>query len=141
MQEHPLEHARRWLGQARADFEAAEANCAETRYSLACFLCQQTAEKALKAMLIWLNGDYPRRHVIGDLLSELNLVDSTSAKKLSESSDLDIYYQSTRYPDAIGGAIPAATFHRRQAELAIQLAREVLDVAGEVLADAENDEN
>ncbi len=133
MQEHPLEHARRWLGQAHADFEAAEANSAQKRYSLACFLSQQSAEKALKAALIWERGDYPRNHVIGDLVAELRKADEPLASRLDEASSLDVYYQSTRYPDAIGGAIPAATFHDREAKLAIDLAREVLEAVEELL--------
>ena len=138
MQEHPLEHARRWLSQAHADFEAAEANVAAQRYSLACFLCQQSAEKALKAALIWLRGDYPRQHIIGKLIEELALADVATAERLKASSELDLYYQSTRYPDAIGGAIPAATFHNRQASLAIDLAKDVLEIVDAILIEAQN---
>lgn len=54
-----------WLRYAREDIEGAEALLsipprAVPRHS--CFLSQQSAEKALKAALIFLQIDYPRTH-------------------------------------------------------------------------------
>lgn len=44
-----------WLSKARADFEVAQLLRTSTprHWGIACFLCQQAAEKMLKAYLVW----------------------------------------------------------------------------------------
>ncbi len=74
------------------------------------------------------SGDVPRAHAIADLLRELSTTDAMLAEQFREATALDPFYVSTRYPDAIGGAIPAASFHRAEAELALSRARHVLDL-------------
>lgn len=44
--------ARRWLEQAQDDLHWADHLAGEGAYNIACFLCQQSAEKALKALLL-----------------------------------------------------------------------------------------
>lgn len=46
-----LDEARRWLSQAQYDLQAARVNEQNGIYAWACFLCQQSADKALKAFL------------------------------------------------------------------------------------------
>ncbi len=134
MQEHPLEHARRWLRQAQEDCAVAAELVKEKRYNVACFLAQQSAEKAIKALLFWLKGDHPRLHAIGTLLEELATVNPELAQRLHEASALDAYYLSTRYPDALDGALPATSFFEKEARLALERTRDVLDVAEEELS-------
>lgn len=136
MQEHPLELARRWFAQASADAEIARRVCTEQRYDLTLFLCQQAAEKAVKALLIWYRGDYARTHVIGDLLVELREAEPAAADELSGLQALDAYYQSTRYPDALGGAVPALTFQKEEAQLGLDRLREAISVIAARLDDA-----
>jgi HEPN domain-containing protein len=66
--EHYIE-ARRWLRYAVEDLRAAESSLSfdgvQPRH--VCWLAQQAAEKALKAVLIFEQLDYPRRHDL-DLL-------------------------------------------------------------------------
>ncbi len=68
-----LTEVRRWLRFAREDLAAAQASL---RYHgfvprQACFLAQQAAEKAPKAILVFLQVDFPRRH---DLDALRNLI-------------------------------------------------------------------
>jgi HEPN domain-containing protein len=49
MKLEPAVEARRWLLQAEQDLDDAEFNLKGRRYNVACFLAQQSAEKALKA--------------------------------------------------------------------------------------------
>jgi HEPN domain-containing protein len=128
MQQHPAELARRWLAQARDDLASARYLFERRQFATCCFLCQQSAEKALKGLLHWRCGDFPRTHVIGDLLGELATVDAQTASSLADATGLDPFYTTTRYPDAIGGAIPAASFHRDEALLALRRAEAVLGV-------------
>ena len=46
-----LDEARRWFSQARYDLQAARVNEQNGIYAWTCFLCQQSAQKALKACL------------------------------------------------------------------------------------------
>lgn len=49
MKRAPLDEARRWFAQAQRDLDDARYAAHGSRYNLACFLAQQSAEKALKA--------------------------------------------------------------------------------------------
>jgi HEPN domain-containing protein len=64
---------RRWLQFAREDLTAAESllHQADTISRHPCWLAQQAAEKALKAVLVFLQIDFPRRH---DLDALRNLI-------------------------------------------------------------------
>ena len=64
---------KRWLRYAEEDLLAAEAALEARRMAPrhACWLAQQSAEKAIKAVLIFLQIDFPRRH---DLDALRNLV-------------------------------------------------------------------
>ena len=59
-----LEETRRWLRYAQEDLLAAEAMLAATRARPrhVCWLAQQAAEKAIKAVLVFLQIDFPRTH-------------------------------------------------------------------------------
>lgn len=65
--------AARWLAKATDDLAVADlllANPVGVNWA-ACFHAEQAAEKALKALLVWLGIDFPRTHVlerIADLL-------------------------------------------------------------------------
>ncbi len=68
-----LLEVQRWLRYAQEDMAAAEVMLEQTAIAPrhACWLAQQAAEKALKAVLVFLQIDFPRRH---DLDALRNLV-------------------------------------------------------------------
>ena len=138
MQPHPAELAAAWYAQACDDLLSARALLEAERFGTCCFLSQQAAEKALKALLNLLGGDHPRTHTIAGLVNELARLSPTLDLAFREATALDPFYVSTRYPDAIGGAIPAASFHRAEAELALQRARDVVDVVATLLPKADD---
>ena len=59
-----LLETRRWLRYAREDLEAAEGmlESASILPRHVCWLAQQAAEKAIKAVLVFLQIDFPRSH-------------------------------------------------------------------------------
>jgi HEPN domain-containing protein len=68
-----LAETRRWLSYAQEDLEAAEALVEQQTVvpRHICWLAQQAAEKALKAVLVFLGVEFPRRH---DLDALRNLI-------------------------------------------------------------------
>jgi len=56
--------ARRWMSFAQEDLEAAEGVAAQWNAAPrhACWLAQQAVEKALKAILVYLQIDFPKSH-------------------------------------------------------------------------------
>lgn len=69
----PIEEARRWLRFAHEDLRAAEAllQRSDSVPRHVCWLAQQAAEKAIKAVLVYLQIDFPKSH---DLDALRNLV-------------------------------------------------------------------
>jgi len=105
----------RWLRQAENDLEFGRLALREGYFAQACFIAQQSAEKALKS-LAYGSGE---RLVIGHSLVELveRLRDRFPAvSALRETAGLlDQYYIPTRYPNGLAGGVPFEAFGERQA--------------------------
>jgi HEPN domain-containing protein len=65
----PADEARRWPRFAQEDLKAAEAVAAtgELAPHIGCYHAQQAAEKALKAILVYLQTRFPFRHDLDEL--------------------------------------------------------------------------
>jgi HEPN domain-containing protein len=130
-----LREGARWLAQAETDLEAARL-LSERFPSLACFHAQQSAEKALKAIL-YAAGERPvLGHSLGDLGSRVVKCSPRYQELSSEVAKLDRYYVSTRYPDSLPEwADPAETFDAEDALNSIATAAKAIGHAREYLAD------
>lgn len=121
----------RWLRQAENDLEFGRVALREGYFAQACFIAQQSAEKALKA-LAYGSGE---RLVIGHSLVELveRLHDRfPQLDALRETAGvLDQYYIATRYPNGLAGGVPFEAFRERQAREAIEGAGRFVGVARE----------
>jgi len=122
-----------WLAEARADLRHAEASTRIGDYNWACFAAQQAAEKALKALILHVLGEYPRGH---DLVRLYRRVREVVGLGLSESSlaRLSAYYTQARYPNA-GIERPSEEITREQADEAVAVARGVVDEVSKVIGD------
>ncbi len=111
--------ATRWLRQAENDHAFAELAVREGFCAQACFLAQQVAEKALKA-IAYARGE---RVVLGHSLVELVERFGTplpTLQNLRETAGvLDQYYVPTRYPNGLPGGVPFEAFSRQQAAQAV----------------------
>jgi HEPN domain-containing protein len=126
--------AQMWLASAHTDLELAQAIVVRfpTR---ACFHAQQSAELALKAALIALADDHPRTHVGDQLVRELEALGETVPDDVARATArLDLFYVSSRYPDALGGADPLRVIGESDARDAVARAVRVVSYATELVS-------
>lgn len=89
---------RRWMAFARSDLKLAKEGCRPgIRLEGLCYLAQQAAEKAVKAVLMHAGVDFPRVHQIQTLLEYLPL-DVVLPTSVRDASDLSDYAVEGRYP-------------------------------------------
>ena len=87
-----------WLRYAKSDLELARIEKPEgVLLENLCFHAQQAAEKTLKAVLIFLETDFPRTHNIRTLL-DLLPEDVDVPQEIEESAILTDYAVESRYP-------------------------------------------
>lgn len=121
-----------WLDRARSDLILAKMTEDERiTPDILAFPAQQAAEKALKALLVQRQTEFPRTHAIGPLL---NLCESTGyevAEDLTEAVTLTRYAVASRYP----GTGERVT--REEARAAAELATRVMDWADAQVEDVD----
>lgn len=126
-----LEAAAQWLELGKSDLAAAKEVGTSERFHLACYLSQQAAEKALKAIYVAHEVKFPLTHSIGELLRGL----VGSYPELDEFKDsatlLTLYEATTRYINVDTGFNPLTEFTRKNAADAEQ-------AAGAIVASCEN---
>lgn len=129
------ERAESWLLQAKNDLEWGEASCRSDFFAQACFIAQQTSEKALKALAYFKGYDIVKGHSVKVVAEKLGFDgDVTEAAKI-----LDQYYISTRYPDAFPAGAPFQFFTREQAETALKLAESIIKKVEDAIASSGNE--
>jgi len=119
-----------WLIRAQEDILYAEGNFKLGFYTQVCFLCQQSAEKALKAFLRR-NGEKITRkfkiHLLPILLESCVKIDK-DFKILSEQClILNEYYAPTRYPEILG--LEFGGYNKETAVKALAFTKEIVSFA------------
>ena len=95
MQEHEL-----WILYASNDLETAKTSLREDNiYSSAFFLCQQCAEKALKAFLVFNQQLPPKIHDLMKLLKDCIKLDPEFINLKKDAEGLNPFIITFRYPD------------------------------------------
>ena len=125
--------ARAWLLQARNDLDFAQNALDSQFYSQTCFISQQVAEKTLKALAYYRGDRYVTGHSLVDLVRLVEDTYPQLSEHLPAMRRLNIYYVSTRYPDALAGSVPADCFDREQAEEAVGFAAELVAFARSII--------
>lgn len=133
MRPDPRAEGARWLSQAERDLEDARFLTAHGRHHLACYLAQQSAEKALKAVLYAAGETVVLGHAAADLARRAAQREPRLASLAERAATLDKFYVPTRYPNGLPGGIPADAFDARDATRAIGDAEEVLARVRDVL--------
>jgi HEPN domain-containing protein len=99
---------RQWIAKAEVDYRTAERLVRDDepiRESIA-FHCQQTAEKYLKAFLVWRQVEFPKTHSIGQLLDLVSAVAPELAASLADAISLTPFGAEIRYPGDFPELLP-----------------------------------
>jgi HEPN domain-containing protein len=92
--------AQSWAEQSQYDLETARAMLESGRHLYVLFCCQQSVEKALKALIVRQTGGFPPR-----IHNLVQLAESAGVETLVERrrflGELTAYYIQSRYPEEI----------------------------------------
>lgn len=124
-----------WLAQAEDDLKWAGSSFRDGHLAQTCFICQQVAEKALKAVALLRGYESVRGHSVAAMATALAINDEI----LDAARRLDQYYITARYPDALPAGAPFELFTLEQAKEAIGFAERVLTCARTAFAHEQRD--
>ena len=114
----------RWVRQADHDLENARKNLDIEAYDVSLILCEQAAEKILKALYIKKRREEPpRTHSLRKLI-DLTSMPEDALKLVAE---LDSYYLILRYPD-VGDIVPYENVDYEDAEDGINKAEQIIEL-------------
>lgn len=129
MNEKPLPQSdpHRWIDRARSNLTRAKHIIEGVYLEDLCFDAQRAAEKAIKAVLIFLGVRFPRTHDLAELLTLVEKAGWSVPEKVKRASILTPYAVESRYP---GLSEPVNDEEHREA---VAIAEEVLRWAEGVL--------
>ena len=122
---YPADDPREWLNRARSNLALAKAKRKGIYLEDLCFDAQQAAEKAIKALLIKLNVNFPYVHDLAELLTSVEKAGQAVPERIKRAEKLSRFAVFTRYP-GIGPAIKETEY------------KEAVEVAMTVVKWAEN---
>ncbi len=126
----------RWLRQAEHDLAFGRLAVREGFHAQACFVAQQSAEKAAKAVAYGLGERVVLGHSLVELVERLKERVPAMTPLREMAGLLDQFYVATRYPNGLPGGVPFEAFGRAQAEQALEGAARFVAVARTSLGDA-----
>jgi HEPN domain-containing protein len=135
-----VERSADWLAQAKRDLENAKYEMNGKFFEWACFLCQQSAEKAVKAVFQKIGAEAYGHSVAGLLAS---LPRSKGEKKKSKersglvglAKELDKAYISARYPNSHPEGAPYSVYTEIEALRFIENATKILKYCEDKLSE------
>lgn len=127
-QSESLYEAKRWWLTAQEDLEAAKALHESNKFSHACFLAQQGAEKAMKSLWIAIDSD-PWGHSIQKLVMQYPQKNRLIGidNWLAQAATLDKFYIPTRYPNGLPDLTPSQVYNSQDSVQAIEKAEFFLE--------------
>ena len=117
---------RDWLAQAKRDLNHAVHACEDEDFEWSCFSAQQGAEKAVKAVFLYLHGE-SWGHSVFALLKALSDKIEVSERLIEAAKNLDKHYIPTRYPNSFDSGMPGEYYTKKDAQEAIKNAREIIE--------------
>lgn len=95
----PPDDPREWMNRARSNLALAKNRVAGAYLEDLCFDAQQAAEKAIKAVMIAREIEFPYVHDLGSLLSLLEDAGEPVPEAIRTAVSLTTYATTTRYPN------------------------------------------
>lgn len=121
--------AGQWMRRARSNLALAkQAKLDEVVWDDLCFDAQQATEKALKAVLVVHNVDFPKTHEIAELLRLIEQCNIEVHDELWEAHILAKYAVETRYPG------PVESISEQEYRQAVALAERVVQWAQKIIS-------
>jgi len=121
-----MDRSQDWLRQAERDLEQARWSLEGGYPELACFLSQQAAQKAVKA-LCQAKKVEARGHMITRLLEAVSVEVTAAPEVLSAAKALDRHYIPARYPNSFETGTPADYYTSEDAQDAIGHAQRIIE--------------
>ncbi len=90
------EEVNKWMEQANEELDTADINFKAKKYFSSAFWCQQSVEKAFKALLIKRTNKFPKIHD----LTKLARLTNAPKNILMLCSKINPAYTASRYPDS-----------------------------------------
>jgi len=114
-----------WREQGIRDLGKARLDCQHEYWEWACFTAQQSAEKVLKGLAMWL-GLEVWGHSLTDLIKVLRKFIEVPEEILEYAQTLDIFYIPSQYPNGFASGKPADYFNKKNAVEAIGAADHII---------------
>jgi len=119
------ERSQDWLAQAKRDLNHAVNACQYKDFEWCCFAAQQAAEKAVKAVFLYIHGE-GWGHSVSALLKSLSGKVKVPPELIDAAKTLDKHYIPARYPNGFERGIPADYYTESEAKEAIKNARRIV---------------
>lgn len=113
-----------WVAKAQKDLVAARdaLKRGENYTDVVCFHVQQSAEKVLKACLVWFEIEFPKTHRLEVLLDLIAQKDASLEDRRDAIESLTPYAVETRYPEF---SLPSLAEAKRAVEVSDELMKRV----------------
>lgn len=125
-----------WLAQAEYDIQAARKSLEDGYHEWACFQAEQSAEKALKSVMVYHGRSAPKLHKLGVLIGLVKNVEPKFRGIHIDIAELQSYTFNARYPFLIPGnyETPHDYITKEDAEICIDQAQIILNLINEFLS-------
>jgi len=120
-----MERSKDWIRQAERDLESAKTQLEHNFLEWACFLSQQAAEKAIKAVYQKIGGE-AWGHSIKELLEGIEEKIDIPQDLIEKAKYLDRFYIPTRYPNGWPSGIPADYITKEETVNAISYSEKIV---------------
>ena len=117
-----------WMLRAFSNLNIAKSQQSGVFLEDLCFNAQQAVEKAIKAVLIKYDIDFPYTHNIAELLTLLQKSGHELNEFLTQSAGLTLYAVSTRYP-----YVSSSPVEQEEYEQAVMIAEKVVYWADDII--------
>lgn len=121
----PLE----WVNRARSNLLQAQARQGGVYLEDLCFLAQQAAEKAIKAVLIHLGVEFPYTHDLTTLIALVVGAGLSVSEAVAQAARITRFAVLARYP------VLAEPVTEEEYERAVAIAKEVVEWAQQAVSD------